>query len=126
MMQRPFRPEEYSLKETSPHLGGAATGDKLTTTYDLVEQMQYLYVRVVKAKDLPSKDITGSCDPYVEVKLGIIKSSVVEITVKDKDLVKDDFIGRVLFDLNEVPKRVPPDSPLAPQWYRLEEGMGTR
>nr|POE46427.1 ft-interacting protein 1 [Quercus suber] len=109
--------------------------------------MQYLYVRVVKAKDLPAKDVTGSCDPYVEVKLGNYKgttrhfekktnpewnqvfafskdrlqSSVLEVTVKDKDLVKDDFIGRVLFDLNEVPKRVPPDSPLAPQWYRLED-----
>ncbi|CAD6339020.1 unnamed protein product [Miscanthus lutarioriparius] len=151
MMQRPpLRPEEYSLKETSPHLGGAAAGDKLTTTYDLVEQMQYLYVRVVKAKELPNKDITGSCDPYVEVKLGNykgqtrhfekknnpewnqvfafskerIQSSVVEIVVKDKDLVKDDFIGRVIFDLNEVPKRVPPDSPLAPQWYRLEDRNG--
>ncbi|CAD6336270.1 unnamed protein product [Miscanthus lutarioriparius] len=156
MMQRPpLRPEEYSLKETSPHLGGAAAGDKLTTTYDLVEQMQYLYVRVVKAKELPNKDITGSCDPYVEVKLGNykgqtrhfekknnpewnqvfafskerIQSSVVEIVVKDKDLVKDDFIGRVIFDLNEVPKRVPPDSPLAPQWegeLMLAVWMGTQ
>ncbi|KAK7839431.1 FT-interacting protein 3 [Quercus suber] len=147
MMPRPPQ-EEFLLKETSPHLGGGRhTGDKHTSTYDLVEQMQYLYVRVVKAKDLPAKDVTGSCDPYVEVKLGNYKgttrhfekktnpewnqvfafskdrlqSSVLEVTVKDKDLVKDDFIGRVLFDLNEVPKRVPPDSPLAPQWYRLED-----
>ncbi|GFY98296.1 calcium-dependent lipid-binding (CaLB domain) plant phosphoribosyltransferase family protein [Actinidia rufa] len=146
-MQRPPM-DDFSLKETKPYLGGGrATGDKLTSTYDLVEQMQYLYVRVVKAKDLPGKDVTGSCDPYVEVKLGNykgttlhfekksnpewnqvfafskdrIQASVLEVTVKDKDFVKDDFIGRVLFDLNEVPKRVPPDSPLAPQWYRLEE-----
>ena len=150
MQRPPFRPEEYSLKETRPHLGGHAAGDKLTSTYDLVEQMQYLYVRVVKAKELPNMDITGGCDPYVEVKLGNykgttrffeknnnpewnqvfafskerIQSSVVEIVVKDKDLVKDDFIGRVVFDLNEVPKRVPPDSPLAPQWYRLEDRHG--
>ena len=147
MIPRPPQ-EEFLLKETSPHLGGGRhTGDKHTSTYDLVEQMQYLYVRVVKAKDLPAKDVTGSCDPYVEVKLGNYKgttrhfekktnpewnqvfafskdrlqSSVLEVTVKDKDLVKDDFIGRVVFDLNEVPKRVPPDSPLAPQWYRLED-----
>lgn len=46
-----------------------------------------------------------------------IQASAVEVTVKDKDLVKDDFIGRVFFDLSEIPKRVPPDSPLAPQWY---------
>uniref|UniRef100_A0A803NC64 C2 domain-containing protein n=1 Tax=Chenopodium quinoa TaxID=63459 RepID=A0A803NC64_CHEQI len=127
-------------------------GDKLTSTYDLVEQMQYLYVRVVKAKELPGKDVTGSCDPYVEVKLGNykgatrhfekntkpewnqvfafskerIQSSIVEIVVKDKDFVKDDYIGRVIFDLNEVPKRVPPDSPLAPQWYRLEGRKGDK
>ncbi|KAI3864677.1 hypothetical protein MKW98_004681 [Papaver atlanticum] len=154
-MQRPQHhpPEDFSLKETSPHLGGGGlTGDKLTSTYDLVEQMQYLYVRVVKAKDLPAKDVTGSCDPYVEVKLGNykgttrhfenksnpewnqvfafskerIQASVVEILVKDKDFVKDDFMGRVWFDLNEVPKRVPPDSPLAPQWYRLEDRKGDK
>nr|CAD1839282.1 unnamed protein product [Ananas comosus var. bracteatus] len=143
-MQRvvvPPRPEEYSLKETTPHLGGGgAAGDKLTTTYDLVEQMQYLYVRVVKAKDLPTKDVTGSCDPFVEVKLGNykgttrhfekktnpewnqvfafskerIQASHLEVVVKDKDFVKDDIIGRVVFDLTEIPKRVPPDSPLAP------------
>lgn len=146
-MQRPM-PEDFSLKETKPHLGGGKiSGDKLTSTYDLVEQMQYLYVRVVRAKDLPDMDLTGGCDPYVEVRLGNykgttrhfekksnpewkqvfafsrdrIQASVLEVNVKDKDFVKDDFIGRVLFDLNEIPKRVPPDSPLAPQWYRLED-----
>ncbi|KAL1209881.1 FT-interacting protein 3 [Cardamine amara subsp. amara] len=151
-MQRP-PPEDFSLKETRPHLGGGkVTGDKLTSTYDLVEQMQYLYVRVVKAKELPGKDLTGSCDPYVEVKLGNykgttrhfekksnpewnqvfafskdrIQASFLEATVKDKDVVKDDLIGRVVFDLNEVPKRVPPDSPLAPQWYRLEDRKGDK
>ncbi|RWR77807.1 FT-interacting protein 1-like protein [Cinnamomum micranthum f. kanehirae] len=150
-MQRPLPPEDFRLKETSPHLGGGGiTGDKLTSTYDLVEQMQYLYVRVVKAKDLPAKDITGSCDPYVEVKLGNYKgtthhfekktnpewnkvfafskdrlqASMLEVVVKDKDVMKDDFIGMVIFDLSEVPKRVPPDSPLAPQWYRLEGRKG--
>ncbi|KAE8813576.1 Multiple C2 and transmembrane domain-containing protein 1 [Hordeum vulgare] len=137
------RPEDYSLKETTPHLGGfMAAGDKRRSTYDLVEQMPYLYVRAVKAKELHAKDGTGSCNPSVEIKLGNyrcttrqfeknanpewnqvfafpkerIQSSYIEVTVKDKD----DFIGRVIFDLNEVPKRVPPDSPLAPEWYRLE------
>ncbi|VAI90705.1 unnamed protein product [Triticum turgidum subsp. durum] len=37
---------------------------------------------------------------------------------------RDDYVGRVVFDLGEVPTRVPPDSPLAPQWYRLEERRG--
>ncbi|KAE8701664.1 outer envelope pore protein 16-3 [Hibiscus syriacus] len=130
MMPHP-RAEDFTLRETNPHLGGG---------------------KVVKAKDLPGKDVTGSCDPYVEVKLGNylgktrffekksnpewnqvsafskdrLKASLLEVTVKDKDVVKDDFIGKVFFDLNEIPKRVPPDSPLAPQWYRLEDRQGNK
>ncbi|KAH7560492.1 hypothetical protein ACOSQ2_017619 [Xanthoceras sorbifolium] len=152
-MQKPPQAVDFALKETSPKIGaGAITGDKLSSTYDLVEQMQYLYVRVVKAKELPAKDVTGGCDPYVEVKLGNykgttkhfekksnpewnqvfafskerIQASVLEVYVKDKDVVMDDLIGRAMFDLNEVPKRVPPDSPLAPQWYRLEDRKGDK
>ncbi|KAK0582586.1 hypothetical protein LWI29_027354 [Acer saccharum] len=147
-------PADYSVKETSPFLGGGRIvggrvirGDRPTSTYDLVEQMTYLYVRVVKARDLPSKDMTGSLDPYVEVKVGNYKgstkhyekkqnpewndvfafardrvqASVLEVVVKDKDTLKDDFVGIVRFDLNEIPTRVPPDSPLAPEWYHLED-----
>ncbi|KAK9283789.1 hypothetical protein L1049_012041 [Liquidambar formosana] len=152
--QKPNPPEDFSLKETSPHLGGGRVsgGNRLTTTYDLVEQMHYLYVRVVKGKDLQGKDVTGSCDPFVEVKLGNykgttryfeknlnpewnqvfafskdrIQASVVEVVVKDKNIMIDDIMGRVLFDVNEVPKRVPPDSPLAPQWYRLDDRKGEK
>ncbi|XP_042516461.1 FT-interacting protein 1-like [Macadamia integrifolia] len=159
----PINQEDYKLKDTSPRLGerwpsggvrgggGWMSGEKFTSTYDLVEQMFYLYVRVVKAKDLPPSAITGSCDPYAEVKLGNykgktrhfekksnpewhqvfafskdrIQSSVLEVFVKDKEMVaRDDYLGKVVFDMNEVPTRVPPDSPLAPQWYRLEERHG--
>ncbi|OAY77160.1 Protein QUIRKY [Ananas comosus] len=163
--------EDYQLKDTNPLLGerwptagggtrqglggggfsGWLSSDKLTSTYDLVEQMHYLYVRVVKARDLPPNPLTGSCDPYVEVKLGNykgttrhfdkrtnpewnqvfafskdrIQSSTLEVYVKDKEMVgRDDYMGKVVFDLNEVPTRVPPDSPLAPQWYRLEDRRG--
>jgi hypothetical protein len=149
-MQKPPQLQDFALKETSPKIGAGTntiTGDKLSCAYDLVEQMQYLYVRVVKAKELPGKDVTGSCDPYVEVKLGNykgvtkhfekksnpewnqifafskerIQASVLEVVVKDKDVVIDDFIGRVMFDIIDIPKRFPPDSPLAPQWYRLKD-----
>lgn len=152
-MKGPPPSEEFALKETSPILGGGGSScDKLTCTYDLVEQMQFLYVRVVKAKDLPDKDVTGSCDPYVEVKLGNykgttrhfeknsnpewnevfafskdrIQASILEVVVQDKDFLKDDFIGKAIFDINDVPKRVPPDSPLAPQWYKLEDPKNVR
>lgn len=148
-------PPEFGLVETRPPLAarmGYRGGDKTSTTYDLVEQMQFLYVNVVKARDLPTMDITGSLDPYVEVKLGNYKGvtkhleknqnpvwnqvfafsktnlqwNVIEVVVKDKDFAKDDFVGRVSFDVADVPLRVPPDSPLAPQWYKLENKKGEK
>ncbi|XP_058091204.1 FT-interacting protein 3-like [Magnolia sinica] len=154
-VQMPPKPPEFGLVETAPPLPGRLYGhrrDKTASTYDLVEQMYYLYVNVVKAKDLPVMDITGSLDPYVEVKLGNYKgvtkiieknqnpvwrqvfafpkerlqSSLIEVVVKDKDFLKDDFVGRLTFDLTEVPVRVPPDSPLAPQWYKLEDKKGEK
>ncbi|KAG0459121.1 hypothetical protein HPP92_022249 [Vanilla planifolia] len=151
------QPLEFQLKETRPNLGGGQViggrvipSEKPSSTYDLVEKVEYLFVRVVKARDLPNKDITGRLDPYVEVRLGNYKgttkhfekkqnpewdevfafpsdklqSSVLEVSVKDKDLVKDDFVGMVVFDLNDIPKRVPPDSPLAPEWYWLVDRKG--
>nr|XP_034589128.1 FT-interacting protein 1 isoform X2 [Setaria viridis] len=167
--------EDFQLKDTNPLLGeqwpkgaggparpaggGAGGGlagwlgvDKPSSTYDLVEQMFFLYVRVVKAKDLPPNPITGAAmDPYVEVRLGNYKgttrhfdrranpewdhvfafsksrvqSNVLEVFLKDREMLgRDDYVGKVVFDLAEVPTRVPPDSPLAPQWYRLEERRG--
>ncbi|XP_060196666.1 FT-interacting protein 3-like [Lycium barbarum] len=146
--------EDFALKQTAPKIAGSGVmigGDKVTVAYDLVEQMEYLYVRVVKAKEL-IKDVTGSCDPYVEVKVGNYKgvtkhfekktnpewnyvfafsqdrlqASFIEVFVKDKSVVLDDLIGRVVFDLIDVPRRVPPDSSLAPQWYRLEDNRGEK
>ncbi|GAU45780.1 hypothetical protein TSUD_24440 [Trifolium subterraneum] len=155
--------DDYKLKDTKPELGekwphggqrggtGWIYSERATSTYDLVEQMFYLYVRVVKAKELPPNPVTGNVDPYVEVKVGNykgktrhfekktnpewkqvfafskekIQSSVVEVFVRDKEMVaRDDYIGKVEFDMHEVPTRVPPDSPLAPQWYRLENLRG--
>ena len=64
--------QDYSLKDTNPDLGerwpsGGAYGgrgwmnsERYASTYDLVEQTFYLYVRVVKAKDLPPSAITAS------------------------------------------------------------------
>ncbi|KAL1564818.1 Multiple C2 domain and transmembrane region protein 6 [Salvia divinorum] len=154
-MQFPGQKPEYSVVETRPPLAarmGYWGRDKTASTYDLVEQMNFLYISVVKAKDLPVMDISGSLDPYVEVKVGNYKgvtkhleknqhpvwnavfafskerlqSNLIEVTVKDKDFGKDDFVGKVGFDVAEVPLRVPPDSPLAPQWYKLANKKGEK
>lgn len=148
-----FDHEGWSNPNPNPNRRGWMNrGERLASTHDLVQQMYYLYVRVVKAKDLPSNSVTGGgSDPYAEVKLGNyrgrtrhferktnpewnqvfafskdrVQSSVLEVLVKNKDTVgRDDHLGTVVFDLNEVPTRVPPDSPLAPQWYRLEDRRG--
>lgn len=141
--------EDFNLRETRPSLGGArvAGNDRVVTAFDLVEQMDYLYVRVVKAKELP-----GNPDPFVEVNLGGFKSATrhfentstpgwnqvfsilkdriqapnIEISVKDKSKSGDGLIGMIVFDAIDVPRRVPPDSPLAPEWYRLENRRGER
>ncbi|CAO1943479.1 unnamed protein product [Urochloa humidicola] len=149
----------FGLVETKPPLpakmgprAAAAAAAKIASTYDMVEPMSYLYVSVIKARDLPTMDVTGALDPFVEVKLGNFKgvtrhleknpnpvwrqtfafssehlqSNAVEVVVKDKDMLKDDFVGRVLFDMTDIPARVPPDSPLAPQWYRLADRSGEK
>jgi hypothetical protein len=120
------QPMDYALKETSPFLGGGQViggrvirGKKHASTYDLVERMQYLFVHVVKARELPDMDLTGSLDPYVEVRVGNyrgitrhfeknknpewnavyafsrdrMQASALEVLVKDKKLLKDDFVG---------------------------------
>ncbi|XP_058085482.1 multiple C2 domain and transmembrane region protein 14 [Magnolia sinica] len=122
------------------------SSDRAGGSYDLVERMLYLYVRVVKVKRT-DKD-TGS-SAYAKMVIGThsirtravqhtdwdqvfafhredLNSSSLEVSVwtekKDihTDTVTDACMGTVSFDLQEVPKRVPPDSPLAPQWYTLE------
>ena len=55
-----------------------------------------------------------------------IQSSILEVVVKDKDMLKDDIVGFIQFDLSYVPTQVPPDNPLAPEWYRIENNKGKR
>ncbi|KAH6789692.1 Calcium-dependent lipid-binding plant phosphoribosyltransferase family protein [Perilla frutescens var. frutescens] len=147
--RNPAIEEDFNLRETRPSLGGGrvAGNDRVGTAYDLVEQMEYLYVRVVKAKELP-----GNPDPCVELNLGGFNSTTrylektsnpewnqvfsiskdriqaphAEILVKDKSRSGDGLIGLIVFDGIDVPRRVPPDSPLAPEWYRLENRRGER
>lgn len=121
--------------------------DVVGTTFDLVEKMHYIFVRVVKARSLPS---AGS--PVVKMAVSGFQviskparrttsfdwdqtfafnrdapdsSSILEVSVWDP-AGQGHFLGGVCFDVGEIPLRDPPDSPLAPQWYRLEGGGAHR
>ncbi|KAL6973325.1 hypothetical protein U1Q18_027505 [Sarracenia purpurea var. burkii] len=118
--------------------------------YDLVEPMQYVFIRLVKARGLAAN---GS--PYVKIGTSSYSVKTKPATYKpgdtpanpewhqvfafphnkpetaDSDLQisvwdspSEQFLGGVCFDLSDVPVRDPPDSPLAPQWFRLEGGGG--
>ncbi|GER32640.1 C2 calcium/lipid-binding plantphosphoribosyltransferase family protein [Striga asiatica] len=125
--------------------GGAA--DR-RTAFDLVDQMPFLFVRVVKAKisnpDLAeptfcakliigthsiktrSQPANSEWDQVFAFDKEGLNSSSLEISIiaekkiPEKETTEETSFGTVSFDLQEVPKRVPPDSPLAPQWYSLE------
>lgn len=120
-------------------------GDRSSSSCDLVDRMPFLYVRVVKAKRV--KPESGS-SVYAKLVIGThsiktksqsdkdwdqafafdkegLNSTSLEVSVwteekKDNDQIAESCLGTVSFDLLEAPKRVPPDSPLAPQWYTLE------
>lgn len=120
------------------------------SSFDLVDKMHYLFVRVVRARSLPT---AGS--PVVKIAVSGFhvvskparktaffdwdqtfafgrdsqdSSSVLEVSVWDPfgTDVGHDFLGGICFDVGEIPLRDPPDSPLAPQWYRLEGGGAHR
>ncbi|CAK8533057.1 unnamed protein product [Lathyrus sativus] len=123
------------------------SNDRSRSAYDLVDRMAFLYVRVVKAKrstkpdekalTLFSKLVIGShsvrtksenegkdWDQVFAFDKEGLNSTSLEVSVWSENMENDQktesSLGTVSFDLQEVPKRVPPDSPLAPQWYTLE------
>ncbi|KAL4607170.1 hypothetical protein ACB092_09G154800 [Castanea dentata] len=116
---------------------------------DLVDRMPFLYVRVVKVKVKSEESVVPSSSFYAKLVIGThsIKTkksqsdkdwdqvfafdkeglnstsldlSVYRAEISDSDSETSCCLGTVSFDLQEVPKRVPPDSPLAPQWYTLD------
>ncbi|XVF24420.1 hypothetical protein REPUB_Repub13aG0126300 [Reevesia pubescens] len=146
---------EFSLREIKSNIGGGRVSgsgrEKLTSSFDLVEQMQFLFVRIVRARDLPLKTVNRIIDPFVEVKVGNYKATTkyfekkpnlewnqvfaftrdriqttsVEITVRDKELrINENMIGKLTINLPDIPTCLPPDSPLASQWFRLEDKNG--
>jgi hypothetical protein len=55
-----------------------------------------------------------------------IQASALELVVRDKADGSNNMIGMVMFNIGDIPMRVQPDSPLAPQWYRLEDKNGLK
>jgi hypothetical protein len=41
-------------------------------------------------------------------------------------VIRNGFVGRVVFDMSDVPIRLLPDSPLAPLWYHLSDAHGNK
>ena len=145
--------EDFSLKQTKPNISGSKNTTGPLRPHDLVEQMQFMFVKILKAKDLVGPDGPDTCDPYVEIILGNckgttkifekksspewnqvfafkkerIQTTTLETVVRDKlNEVSHEMIGKVKFNIGDVPMRVQPDSPLAPQWYRLEDKNGVK
>ncbi|KAK9114103.1 hypothetical protein Syun_020900 [Stephania yunnanensis] len=150
VVRRSPTPNNNSSTEFAPKaIPGRFPGEtERINAYDLVEPMQYLFVRIVKARGLSSMD-----NPHVKIRAGphLKKSkpptlrlagdaagivewnqvfdlppnrpdsgvATLEISVWDST---EQFLGGVCLDLSDVPVRDPPESPLAPQWYRLEGG----
>ncbi|KAL6005134.1 hypothetical protein ACLOJK_005696 [Asimina triloba] len=154
--QRPYQPPMSDIypREASERYYGCIPNSE-RSTYDLVEKMHYLFVRVVKARSLPV-----DANPFVKITVSGCNirtkparktsfqfewdqtfafgrdahgsSSTLEVSVWDPRPAGsapptpkggaggERFFGGICFDVSEVPLRDPPDSPLAPQWYRLE------
>ncbi|PSS11110.1 FT-interacting protein [Actinidia chinensis var. chinensis] len=103
---------------------GWMSEERFTSTFNLIEQMYCLYVRIVKAKDLPPSSIMGGCEPLNVIEAQDIvpndKSRMPEVfcespvfvaaepfeeqlvlTVEDRVYPsKDDVLGRISLPLN--------------------------
>ncbi|KAE8662569.1 multiple C2 and transmembrane domain-containing protein 1-like [Hibiscus syriacus] len=138
---------DYSLRETRPNIGGDRVSGKknLASSFDLVEQMKFLFVRIVRARDLPLETPNGIMNPYVEIKIGNYRATTkyfekkpdsewnqvfsfavyrLQGTTMEINVINEDVIGKITISLHDVPTCLPPDSPLASQWYKLEDNNG--
>ncbi|KAG8478871.1 hypothetical protein CXB51_028717 [Gossypium anomalum] len=141
-LTRPATPASYASSVDPPDHSRIER-----SSFDLVEKMHYVFVKVVKAGSLPTNGnpivkiaVTGchvTSKPARKAKyfewdqtFAFARdtpetSSFLEVSVW-ADAGGANFLGGVCFDATEIPLRDPPDSPLAPQWYRLEGGGAHR
>ena len=111
-----------------------------SSSFNLVEPMQFLFVKVVKTRNLLPCE-----NPNVKVRLGLQTAKTKQVPSENPEWnqvfsfsqgkteptleisvwgngKEEVFLGGVCFDLSDVPVRENPDGPLAAQWYRLESG----
>lgn len=139
---------DFSPKVINGHKHSGEIPTERVPPYDLVEPMMYLFVKIGKARALAPnecpyvkirtsthciKSKPASCRPCEPTdspewnqtfalyhNKNESANATLEISVWDSP--SENFLGGVCFDLSDVPVRDPPDSPLAPLWYRLEGG----
>uniref|UniRef100_M4EZM3 C2 domain-containing protein n=2 Tax=Brassica campestris TaxID=3711 RepID=M4EZM3_BRACM len=97
--------DDFSVKKISPKLGGERgirNPKGPTSSHDLVEQMEFLYVE----NQVFAFDKT--------------KGDVLSVTLKDGRRENGTVIGKQNFKVAaDIPFRVPPDARIAPQWYSM-------
>ncbi|XP_073018396.1 multiple C2 domain and transmembrane region protein 14 [Primulina eburnea] len=125
----------------------SSRGTDRRVAFDLVDQMPFLYVRVVKVNILNPEPESSFCaklvigthtvktesqapnkviDQVFAFEKESLNSTSLDVSIMaqkkgpESESKVESTAGTVSFDLLEVPRRVPPDSPLAPQWYSLE------
>ncbi|XP_054807655.1 protein QUIRKY-like [Prosopis cineraria] len=136
---------DYTRRAASARTAGEAS--QRVPRRDFVEPMQYLFVRIIKARGLAHND-----NPYVKIRTPrrFVRSKPASYRPKDRrdspewnqvfalgynadsrnanleisvwDSPTEKFLGGVCFDLSDVPVRNTPRSPVASQWYHLEAG----
>ncbi|CAA7038435.1 unnamed protein product [Microthlaspi erraticum] len=132
---------DVSIKKISPKLGGergTRNPRGPSSSHDLVEQMEFLYVELTKVEHVPQ-----TCIPIVDITLGNYNSSTRDLPVRpnwewnqvfafDKSKadvlsfsLKDGYtnteIGKRSFKLPaDIPSRVPPDARIAATNYDMQ------
>ncbi|CAF1862331.1 unnamed protein product [Brassica napus] len=98
--------DDFSVKKISPKLGGERgirNPNGPTSSHDLVEQMEFLYV---EWNQVFAFDKT--------------KGDVLSVTLKDGRRENGTVIGKQNFKVAaDIPFRVPPDARIASQWYSM-------
>lgn len=138
---------DFSLKAISPITGNLG----ITSQTDLVEINPFLFVKIVRARNLFAHNSHNNFyPPYVEVRADKFQGrafclwgnsnpewdqvfalendqiekdgiKLVEIFVRNNVDGYDQFLGMISLEIFHIPKRFPTDSALAPKWFVLED-----